>query len=981
VASIAAQSGIYFTDTAPDRMLLGNAFYELALSKSNGGILTLLDKAAGSAVTLGSRGGCLWGSLYRYPGPTPDYVGGCSYTPAGPSQFHYSWNVAANALTLKYTHDPFAVRGIDATVTVTASTGAFFDLTLNLQNHWDASLGAALFPSDVLFSTDSVQAGYLPFQLPGVRLRASWFQSGRTFQSNYPGKTNFADYLALDVAGGHLAYYSINPTGPIQPVHSGFTHYTGDAANQYAFYHAYQTSTPVGGSYTSPTVRCWVGTVPKDTILAYRADNGIGGYPSISTKLGNGFVQLAQSPLVKLDLVENKKTFQALIPQLAGLPPTLLIHPAAYMPGGHDHSYPDFLPPDPLWGTTADFGAFVAAAHSRGQLVMPYINPTWWKPESPTLMNLPPPLTTAGLAVRNQNGQPASETYGTETGTPVSPWHPFVQQRLDQVMAQWRTDVPVDFVFSDQVGSRSWELDLNPSEPTPLSYSEGWLNWWQTDKGQGGMTEDGWDRLAAAGIGFCGSPLTTAKGFNIAVQRYGIGGNGNTDLGPGNWDPYPLATWLMHDKVLFYQHDLEEIATTDADEVITWDLAFGYGLHYLWQRLGTARANLGNALQSAIGPYSAGHTLDTFTYLTPDVTASVFGALTVTANWQQTTAYTIDGYSILPGGYLARTSDGAILAGSFTGMFNGQAISSGEHHIIVQRAGRTIMVRQPVGADTDVAIALPSDWSPTDAIAVTAIGGAGGTSLGTTAFTTAGSNITFHFAASASSAVVDHYAITNATPPAPAIGSVVNGADFKTEPFSPGAWLTLFGQNFGSAAQWTSSDTRTLGGAAVSVCGLQAAISYNSGPLSVNGLVVWQLNVLMPDGVAGQTSCPVAVTVGGQTSPVVKVNVAPGVMELFGFTSAAGPLPIVTHSDYSLVGPASAGLTAARPGETLIAWGTGDCTAPAIAVGRTSPGVTFSGRVAPGLCQINFTVPDGLTGANPLTMSTSTVSYTLWITP
>src|SRR5260370_5216637 len=104
-------------------------------------------------------------------------------------------------------------------------------------------------------------------------------------------------------------------------------------------------------------------------------------------------------------------------------------------------------------------------------------------------------------------------------------------------------------------------------------------------------------------------------------------------------------------------------------------------------------------------------------------------------------------------------------------------------------------------------------------------------------------------------------------------------------------------------------------------------------------------------------------------------------MDLFGFTSAAGPLPIVTHSDYSLVGPARAGLTAARPGETLIAWGTGDCTAPAIAVGRTSPAVTFSGRRAPGLCQLNFTAPDGLTGAHPLTMSTSTVSYTLWITP
>jgi hypothetical protein len=77
----------------------------------------------------------------------------------------------------------------------------------------------------------------------------------------------------------------------------------------------------------------------------------------------------------------------------------------------------------------------------------------------------------------------------------------------------------------------------------------------------------------------------------------------------------------------------------------------------------------------------------------------------------------------------------------------------------------------------------------------------------------------------------------------------------------------------------------------------------------------------MPDAAAGQTTCPVTVTVtvGGKTSPAVRVNVAAG--------------------------------------------------------------VTFSGRVAPGLCQIKFTVPGGLTGTNPLTMSTSTVSYTLWIAP
>ena len=38
--------------------------------------------------------------------------------------------------------------------------------------------------------------------------------------------------------------------------------------------------------------------------------------------------------------------------------------------------------------------------------------------------------------------------------------------------------------------------------------------------------------------------------------------------GEGNWRPWPLALWLVHDKVLMYQHDLAEETMTDDDEVL-----------------------------------------------------------------------------------------------------------------------------------------------------------------------------------------------------------------------------------------------------------------------------------------------------------------------------------------------------------------------------------------------------------------------------
>jgi uncharacterized protein (TIGR03437 family) len=209
----------------------------------------------------------------------------------------------------------------------------------------------------------------------------------------------------------------------------------------------------------------------------------------------------------------------------------------------------------------------------------------------------------------------------------------------------------------------------------------------------------------------------------------------------------------------------------------------------------------------------------------------------------------------------------------------------------------------------------------------------------------------------------------------PSISSIVNAADLKVEALPANTWFTVFGQNLGAAAQWTNANTLTLGGASVTVCGMPAAVSYNSGPVVSNSVTVWQLNALTPDAVAGQTSCPVVVTVDGQPSTPLTVNIASGIMELF--TSSGGSLPLITHADYSLVGPGSP----ARPGEAVVAWGTGDCSSPAITVNGSVAPVLSSERADPGLCQLNFLVPTGASGESPLKISTSPNVYTLWVAP
>jgi hypothetical protein len=695
-----SQSPIYFDESASDRLRVGNSIYELSLSKANGGILAVRDKAANAIILSGS--GCLWSAAENYPAPPAGSVSGCSFGPSGPNRFRYAWNAANSTLTLSYTSPRAAAKQVNVVVTLALTAGPALDLRITLDNQSGGALNWVALPSGLEFNADQVQAAYLPFALPGVRLKPEFFKQHRSSTSIYPSRNAAMDFLALDVAGGRFALYLVNPLGPLQPAVLGFV----STGPQPLVAHGLPNWTPNGRRFTSPIVRMRIGQPVRETILAYRADNAIAAYPCIEEKLGARFSKLARAPLVKAHI---EKPFQEYSRLLSQLDAPALIHPVAFQSPGFDRGYPDFLPPDPRWGTIADFRSFVETAHAQGFLVMPYMNPTWWNEDSATMRNLAP-LTVAGVAVQDLKGQPAFEKYGANSGYAISPYVPFVHDRLARLMFQWRDDVPVDFVFEDQIGARRWLPDLNPAEPTPVSYTDGWYEHTSIYSFWGLMTEDGWDRIAATEAGFCGSALTGAKKFDPQVALWGPENRANTSLGRGNWEPYPLAVWAFHDKVMFYQHDLEMHLTARDLEVITWNLLFGVNFSYIFPGLGGGTPpdviDLTNALQRALGPAYAGRVLTDFTDLAPGVVRSTFATgLTVIANWNATEPYAVEGCKIVPTGCLARTK--SVLAGVFQDTFNNHPLTAGAHYLIVEHAPGAVMVRQPVGADTPLAIDAP----------------------------------------------------------------------------------------------------------------------------------------------------------------------------------------------------------------------------------------------------------------------------------
>jgi hypothetical protein len=728
--------------SAAGALVLTGSTYELTLSKRNGKFLRLVDRGGGTTLLKDDKR-CLWGALGH---SDLSYVGGCSFAPRSTHAFSYRWRAATNTLELTYRSKAFG----SAVVTLHALPD-YLDARMTIRNRGKV-LERVRFPDGLTGNTATVSAGYAPNVLPGVLLAPAFFSRVGADVQFYPSRWAFADYLALDVAQAHVALYSV-AKGPLPPVKLGFAHLVDPAPcsdNAFCVVHEFQTWIKRGATWTSPVVRIRIGATAQQSILDYRHANGIDAYPSLQSKLGTGLATLAEAPLIKTNL-PLLGSFTQLAGRLAELPSPVLLHPVGYEVGGHDASDPDFLPPDPKWGTNADFSSFVQAAHGAGDLVMPYANLSWWDPSSPTMRNLPAGVSVKDVAALDAQGNPESIAYGDHTGVIVSPYAPYVRQRIRQFMAGWQTQVPVDCVFLDQVGARPWLPDFNPAAPSPLDYQTGWLAVLAPYRSRCLMVEDGWDRLARDAVGFHGSLLMMSRETDLP----------NTFFGQGNWQPYPLATWLFHDKVLLYEHDLYDATMAVDDEVLTWNMAYGLVSSYAWDKLGPGAnpwLELVARLQRDFGPHYVGIPLSGYELLGPQATESTFGDLDVVANRDAAHDYSTGGFGVAPSGFLARTSDNSLLAGAFDTTFNGEPLSAGTHHVIVERSAASVVVRQPVGSDTPLAVDPPTSWTSTQTLHATALA-VGGTAVGTASGTMVNGKFVFQYAATMGGSRVDAYRV------------------------------------------------------------------------------------------------------------------------------------------------------------------------------------------------------------------------------
>jgi hypothetical protein len=193
-------------------------------------------------------------------------------------------------------------------------------------------------------------------------------------------------------------------------------------------------------------------------------------------------------------------------------------------------------------------------------------------------------------------------------------------------------------------------------------------------------------------------------------------------------------------------------------------MAFGLVSSYSWDKLGPAGdpwLDFVARLQRDFGPHYAGVPLSSYLEPASGVSESTFGDLDVAANRDPERSYTDGGYGISPNGFLAHTQDGSLLAGTFVDAFNGVTLSPGTHYVVIERAAASVVVRQPIGAETELAIDPPAARASGQELEATALAG-DGTPLGTVPGTIESGRFVFDYAGQLDGHAVAAYRIAAA---------------------------------------------------------------------------------------------------------------------------------------------------------------------------------------------------------------------------
>ncbi len=209
----------------------------------------------------------------------------------------------------------------------------------------------------------------------------------------------------------------------------------------------------------------------------------------------------------------------------------------------------------------------------------------------------------------------------------------------------------------------------------------------------------------------------------------------------------------------------------------------------------------------------------------------------------------------------------------------------------------------------------------------------------------------------------------------PVVRNVLNAANGDLTQIARGSFMSIYGQNFGRQAGPVTAYPipTTLGDAQVNIKPSAGTKTYQA---FLDFVSSGQINAILPSAVpAGEAE--LTVTVNNVTSNAARITVAENSFGIFTINSQTAGLAIAQNYESAASAPLNLYTNPARPGQTLILWGTGlgaytagpDDQAPGagnivnnakVLLNGTEIEPSYAGR-APGIAgvdQINFTIPE-----------------------
>ena len=402
----------------------------------------------------------------------------------------------------------------------------------------------------------------------------AFFRTGK-YSVDYP--TAFADFVHMACKNGEtVAMFGLRPRPKHEPwlmpqenrfvpgalscgvdAHSGWTD------------RRFVTYVKAGETWFTPRVRIAAGRTLSGALDEYARENTL--EKTLADKIPDAALR-EKFKYAPYFVFSYNSTCAEIRKALDFLPSGTHIRLYGYMKGGFDRQYPDFLPPRRKFGTAQELKDLLADIRSRGMLVSPYINPTFWcdNPRGETFLAAGEAPLAVGL-----DGQRYPEKYGTATGWATTLWHPAVRAANEKMRRQFVEEYPVDMIFEDQHGARKFLYDMNPASPSPRDYTEGIISLCEEGSRIAPLgTENGWDRVAnemvmLEGLSYFVFPSSRRPKWVTSMKR---------EYPPHLWEMELVAQRLCHGKALFKHHDNGQFV--DSEKAIAWTLALGYLMNW-----------------------------------------------------------------------------------------------------------------------------------------------------------------------------------------------------------------------------------------------------------------------------------------------------------------------------------------------------------------------------------------------------------------